>query len=212
MNEFDLLINKYLEEIPQEARRVLMSSRWQQSAGQIATKYSLTEQQKESMIQEIWIALIGGGEIEELANELKDNLVISSILANQLYEEINQRIFEPIVSKLEQTLEPKKEVKKEVNLIHNSLDIPPENLPTEENLKAETPAVEKTSEDRAVADTVKTIEIVPEKPTENTATYKNEKESPKPFDFNSKLSQITTSSKEDIVKEYSKDPYREPIE
>ncbi len=225
MNEFDLLINQYLEELPEENRRILTSSKWQQTAGQIALKYSLSNTQRESMIRQIWITLIGGGEIEELKNELKDDLVISSVLANQLYEEINERIIKPILVKIEEILEPKEEnVSENENFVYNSLDVPPDNLPTDEIFtEKENQIVEK--EDMPTTET-KPQEILKEvgkKDGELDAVYTNntqqttkpetKQENPKPFDFNQKLNNITTTSKEPFIqKTYTSDPYREPLE
>lgn len=222
MNEFDIKINEYLEELPEQTRKVLVSTRWQNIANQIAKKYSLSETQTESMIREIWIVLIGGGDFEKFEELLQSEISISNLLAKELSEEIENRIFKVIIEKLTEKTDDQIDVVVNV-LDKDSKDIPPDNLPTEyvEEEKLLNGKIDNYLQaSKPVLETKKINEETEVKPEpEKSETIKQEpeiKKDIKPFDFNAKLNSTTSVSKEPInqnpVKNYSNDPYREPIE
>lgn len=235
MNEFDIKINEYLGELPEETRKVLVSSRWQTVASQIAKKYSLSENQTEGMIREIWIVLIGGGDIEKFEESLREELSVSNLLSTELTEEIENKIFKPIIEKLSEKDDVSDNYKtNEIDEFRK--DIPPDNLPTEYGLDEEDHSLEEKNDNyldeslQKPEDDPETNEVLDkndnlilEDQTEKKGDEENQlekaeiqKDSPKPkFDFNSKLEKVTTVSKEPeskIEKSYSQDPYREPIE
>ena len=204
MNEFDLLINQYLNDLPEKIRKVLLSIKWQQTIGQISTKYSLTEEQKNSLIRELWMIFVGAEKPDDLPNNIKNEVGVSLILANQLSEEINKSIFNLLVKKVDE-FDQQKNVNtvenKNNDFIHNSLDVPPNNLPTEDQMDEN---IEKIENNPVILDNEKNPKI--------TINIDDESKN-KPFDFNSKLNEVTKSSKEtDIPNVSSHDPHREPIE
>jgi hypothetical protein len=232
MNEFDLKINEYLQELPEKTRSVILSSRWQSTANQIAKKYSLTNEQTEILIQQIWIFLIGGGDIENMTNELKDELGLSQLLAGEIYTEIEERIFKTIINKLNETEEKKEATKETVFEVENPSDIPPDNLPTGEiDLDDEDFDIKEEGEQKNQPEDTGTNENTKNQIHNSITEFKVEtpqeiqtepvpqiptppKQETKSIDFNSKFDTVVkqTDTENRPTKSYVSDPYREPIE
>lgn len=233
MNEFDLKINEYLQELPEKTRSVILSSRWQSTANQIAKKYSLTNEQTEILIQQIWIFLIGGGDIENMTNELKDELGLSQLLAGEIYTEIEERIFKTIINKLNETEDKKEATKETVFEVENPSDIPPDNLPTGEiDLDDEGFDTKEEGEQKNQIGNIKLDENTKNQILNSITEFKVEtpqeiktepfpqiptpptQQETKSIDFNSKFDTVIkqTNTENKPTKSYVNDPYREPIE
>ncbi|MHB1316599.1 MAG: hypothetical protein ACYCZW_01945 [Minisyncoccota bacterium] len=121
MDNLSYEIKKAFNELPLEIRELIKHSSWESKLREISLKYSLTENQTDTLSFEVLLVLLAISSEEDLSENIKTELGVSGILAEQLTEEINQRIFSWI----------EKQYSEKENKHINSLDIPPVNLPGE---------------------------------------------------------------------------------
>jgi hypothetical protein len=206
MDEYNKLIEECTNNLPDDSRVVLKSTDWKKILLEIANKYSLKNEQYLKLEELVLFVLLAIEDENDLKQNIENEVLVSSILAEELKNEISDRIFSLIIKRFEDLQEKDKEMEdgdeneaddsemiesvyipipENTNQKYDNLDIPPINLPTEENI---------------------------------------------PDDFvNNKLNQVVISKKEDIpeikpavdqkpisqnpiIKSYTADPYREPVE
>lgn len=206
MDEYNKLIEECTNNLPDDSRVVLKSTDWKKILLEIANKYSLKNEQYLKLEELVLFVLLAIEDENDLKQNIENEVLVSSILAEELKNEISDRIFSLIIKRFEDLQEKDKRMEdgdeneaddsemiesvyipipENTNQKYDNLDIPPINLPTEENI---------------------------------------------PDDFvNNKLNQVVISKKEDIpeikpavdqkpipqnpiIKSYTADPYREPVE
>lgn len=207
MENEEQIIKDVYKTLSDDVKNIISSSEWLKRVREIGQKYSLTEEQINSLGYEILFTFLELQSPDLLNETIEEELDISSILAEQIVEEVEERIFAWAMKKIEP---------KEVGSA-NTLDIPPPNLPGEvigeeggENdfIVKPTPIQDqvkdfftpKATEEPVVAaapsSLIRPIETPIEEPTPQR---------PQSF-ISQKLSQPTAPQK------YTADPYREPLE
>lgn len=207
-------IKASFQNLPSHIRDVISHAAWKPRIEELALKYSLTEEQKNALTTEVLLILVAIVPEDELAENIKNELAVSSILAEQLSEEIGERIFSWI-QKLYTEKEKSLLTQNTSHSQENTLDIPPPNLPGEVIEEEENEFVAKPT---PIQDQVKDffapkeveVPVVAAAPSSFIRPIETPLEEPapqKPQSFISqKLSQPTAPQK------YTADPYREPIE
>lgn len=222
MSEYDIEIEKYINELPSELQKQIRDNVWKLTLSDISKKYSLSEEQKINLEREVMFVMIGIEDELDLNQNLITELSVSKILSDELVDEIGNKIFNTISNKINNSLNPQSIQKVALSKINHI----PDNLPTEEPLPPEDEEVvtEKTidhSEEKAL------IEKQLQEQLQGVAEEKNKEQIQEPVSrspinfFDQKLNTPTVSPKENIqsnptperpVKQYVSDPYREPVE
>ena len=213
-------IFSYIKQLPPHMRDAVLAMDWLPHVDEIGQKYSLTEEQVGSVIYEVLFVLSGMEDEDNLTENIKEELDVSSVLAEQIHEDIKTRVIGFLLKKVEQKERTEKYSKNESGTAPESsseiptgpiadvsqkemLDIPPTNLPGE--------VIEGNSDVVSEANQPSTP-IPLQNPSSSTF-------------IQTKLSQITTSTHvapETTTphippqfipnKSYETDPYREPLE
>jgi hypothetical protein len=125
----------YIEQLPPKVQVFVFSGDWLEKTNQIATKYSLTETQSESLSDIVLFILIGLEKPENLLTAIVSELNISELLAEQIIEDINNRIFDVAIQKTTEendNIEIRPEI---LPMVEGGEKVkvvpPPVNLPTE---------------------------------------------------------------------------------
>lgn len=193
MSEFEQEIKKLVDELPPESRRVVLSGKWEKILREISLKYNLSDTLYQIVSDEIWIVLVGGGDVDLFNESLLESGQFSDILANEISEEVRNRIFIPIIKELEKTQAQNEE--------ENGLD---EDWPTTYHIDINEENTEKTS------------------PPENLPVSEEDSDWQQPVrsDFDEqKLNDVFDIKGEEMQTkpetpktQYQNDPYREPLE
>jgi len=204
--------------LPSHIRDAIVRVDWVTKIEELALKYSLNDAQKNGLITEVLLVLTAITPEEELAENIKNELEVSSILAEQITEEIGERIF----SWIQKLYTPKENDILKQPVPHtetNTLDIPPINLPGEviEESTPDTLISTEYAQDTAHSSMTNRPEEQPYIPLKNQDDRPTTQlqDTPRRQSFiSNKLNQPTnqTTSNQDIAKKYTIDPYREPIE
>ena len=141
MNDTLLTIKEYIDKLPPNFRKEVVSFGWQTKINEIGQKYSLKEDEQNMLFYETMFVMIGMEPEEEFANNIEKEVGISNLLANQLKTEIEERIFKPLAKKLSpQTEKMNVEETQDIDRIFINLNDQnstaninlPKNLPTSE--------------------------------------------------------------------------------
>jgi Ran GTPase-activating protein (RanGAP) involved in mRNA processing and transport len=219
-------IIKYIEALPAEIQKIISDDIWEQRVIDIAQKYSLNETQKEDLINLVLLIIVGLNPTDELKDNIASDLSVSEIVSEQIIEDLNKRVFEYLSKEIDSTTN-----KEEVNKL--SPEVRPEILPVKEsdintkvsknNIPDYTPK-QKVVVDREPVQTpvsVPRFKAVPLSDNEIGADF-IPKLVPKPSAggiMESKLNNVTAgitetkkeTSSSPVTKNYSVDPYREPL-
>ncbi len=209
-NEEQILKDAY-KALPYDIKSIIGSSEWLKRVKEIAQKYSLSEDQINSLGYEILFTFLNLQSPDLLTETIREELDISNILAEQITQEIEERIFSWAMKKI---------TPKEPG-VTNTLDIPPSNLPGEvigdeesASIPSPEPLFAKTQQ-RPLRDTVADFFAKPETTeaplVEPTPAPKPEPTTPPSF-ISKKLSQPSTAPTQPRTPQsYTVDPYREPL-
>lgn len=214
-------IIEFTKNIPEEIRKIIISTEWLKRVKELRAKYSLTEEQTAALIIEILLIIAEITSPEDLAQNIENEADVSQILAEQLAEEVGERIFSWI-HKLYTEKDPQHSPTLSLTQQPvNTLDIPPSNLPGEVigdeesgSIPSPEPLFAKTQQ-RPLRDTVADFFAKPETTeaplVEPTPAPKPEPTTPPSF-ISKKLSQPSTAPTQPRTPQsYTVDPYREPL-
>lgn len=192
--------NNQINNLPKPIQELISSGVWQDKTDEIAEKYSLDNEQKEILSDDVLLALSLSIKPENFKNVLKEDLAISELLTEQLFSDLESRIFEPALKQLDQT-------RKETQTIKNNLpEIKPDILPMQgSNFVPPKPKLQNETLDR-------------QKPAFAEVPRYTQAETPS-FSggiVEKKLGGVTPSINEMTkvpppIQRYEKDPYRESL-
>jgi hypothetical protein len=217
MNEYEATIEQYINELPVGLQNQIKNGTWKLALSEISKKYSLTEEQKINLEREVLFVMIGIEDENDLDQNLVEELFISKLLSGELVEEIGNKIFKPISTKLSEISTKDPVADKTINesvlsesentryqTVSNRVNHIPDNLPTAEPLPKEDEMVENRF---SILDQQKDVGMQIQTPVSKPIVN---------F-FDQKLQTPTVSIKDSLepqrpVKQYTADPYREPVE
>jgi len=84
----------YLKTLPQTVQDLVLEGTWESRTGEIAIKYSLNDEQSETLKDDVLQILIGLAAPENFSQMLMDDLKISKLLTGQIIEDLEMRVFE----------------------------------------------------------------------------------------------------------------------
>jgi hypothetical protein len=85
---------EYVKTLPKEVQNLIFNGLWEQRITEIAKKYSLTQLQTDTLIDEVLLILIGLEAPGILVDTLMQELNISRLLAEQITNDLEIRVFE----------------------------------------------------------------------------------------------------------------------
>lgn len=232
-------IEKYIENLPEKTQDFIGDTEWQNRVDEVAKKYNLNTEQIESLKDDVLLMIIGIGDPNKFQSVISQDLGVSDLVSEQILSDLEKRVFEYALKILEVKQKPsvpeirpenvpavKTENKTEDRIekkVENKIGIP-RYIPTQKSggSAPQTSAVESPNETSRI-NYAKTTPVEPKKepvvPRFNMAGEKPVTE-PKPVSIiDEKLNTVTSGITEEpakqaspIVKSYSVDPYREPLE
>jgi hypothetical protein len=122
------ILPEYKKAVPRDIKDLICtSSVWMVRGNEIALKYSLNNLQTNTLINTIFFILVGVEPGTKLGDILRSKLDVSSLLGEQIYDDVEARIFKYNI----ESLQKKNNGFEKKNILQNTLDIPPANLPGE---------------------------------------------------------------------------------
>lgn len=94
--ELQQKISEYFSKLPKEAQNIFSSMQWIDSVVVIATKYSLTDKQKEDLITETSMALLGIIHLDQYEENLIHEVGIQKEISDKIISDLNDNIFTSI--------------------------------------------------------------------------------------------------------------------
>lgn len=197
----ELPYNQNFVRLPQIKQKLILSGVWKERTEEIAKKYSLSETQTNTLVDNVLLILIDLKKNENFLETIITELGISRLLAEQIFEDLNIRVFEYVNKNLENKSEteiaPQTIIEKTIS--DSEKDIPeirPQILPaTEPGKTAHDTLPTQEQIQRPLA--VPRYTAVPMETEENEQPKNTSEVKPTPVE---------------PVKRYAVDPYREPIE
>lgn len=218
---------KYLESLPNNIKNVISNPNIESRIKEISTKYSLSAEQGESLVDVVMLVLAGIDSPDTLIENIMSDLSVSEIVAEQIMNDLDSRVFEYALKEAGVAVEGAK-VSKEMEITSDLPEIRPDNLPTTEapiQAPAKTSVPVYTPKPKVLVDepvqapvSVPRFKAVPMGDEEMIGQNFIPNIAPKPNAsgiIESKLNSITKNidegKKTEPVKAYASDPYREPI-
>ena len=87
-------IDIYVDSLTLNAKRAISDSNIESRVVEIATKYSLSSEQKDSLLSIVTLVMAGVDTPEELEQNIKLDLSVSDIVAEQIVLDLENRVFE----------------------------------------------------------------------------------------------------------------------
>ncbi len=215
--------NEYIKNLPKPVQDLVFDNEWEKRTKEIGKKYSLSEQQIDSLADNVLIVLIGLEKPENLLKNITSDLSVSQIIAEQVVEDLENRVFDYALKMIEE--------KTKTGTSSKGLETKPQNLPMVE--KGE--GVRVNPPPQTSRDTFKSPIEQAQKPygvprfgmnsippkVEVINMTQNKPASPQNM-MDNKMNMITTNVPEDMQKKevsspkipptkYNVDPYREPL-
>lgn len=100
-------ISQYLKNAPQKMQKAISDSVWPKRVGEIALKYSLTEEQTTILQNLVLFVIIGVEEPETFAYSVEKELGISKLLAEQIVADADVRVFQYVFNLISENAENK---------------------------------------------------------------------------------------------------------
>ena len=94
-------ISEKFQGLPQDLKDVLSSADTSVIIGNIATKYRLDEEKTAMLIQLVGLVILGFVSFENMKEEMKETIDISSQFIPLIADEIRQKIFSPVINSLQ---------------------------------------------------------------------------------------------------------------
>lgn len=222
------ITTKYLESLPDNIKNVISNPNIESRTKEISRKYSLNAEQGESLVDIVMLVLVGIDSPDTLIENIMSDLSVSEIVAEQIMNDLEGRVFEYALKESGSTDEVPR-VSRATAVDVNLPEIRPDNLPSTEvtdqipvknNVPVYTPKPKVlVGEPVQTPVSVPRFRAVPLTDNEIGADF-IPKLAPKPSAggiMESKLNNVTpgiTETEKDnspIIKNYSVDPYREPL-
>lgn len=108
-------IDNMLLEIPERNRLAINSTKWAETTEEISKKYYLDDEEKNMLIAEVALVLLGVNNYEFLKIAMEDLGLTQNEVAN-IFREIEEKIFNPISKKIMSS------IKKEAELNNTNWD------------------------------------------------------------------------------------------
>jgi hypothetical protein len=208
------IIEEYFSKLPDVVQDCVTSKEWQRRIAEIVTKYSLNSKQVANLQYEIIFVVLGIEPEQDLSENIKNEVGVSGLLAEQLAEDVKERLLswvDRIYNTNEQTTENKKE--------KESVDV---------EIPEIRPEITPMTESGEIAHDVPHQEITQNEPTGETPSQ-NQQPTPEPVQRPIPVPRFTGTpeEKEEVKpieptklpeqapqpdKNYTVDPYREPLE
>jgi len=121
----------YVQKLPKKVRNFVFDGVWEERAGEIAAKYSLTESQTDIFINKVLFILIGMENPDNFLGSLMSELDISELLAKQIIEDVEKRVFQyamESISKQDEAVKPGEPEK----IVQNPVTTPAQSVPRTE--------------------------------------------------------------------------------
>jgi hypothetical protein len=93
-------ISEYFAKLPKDAQDIFSSMKWVDSVSEVATKYNLTDKQKEDLATETSLALLGIIHLDQYEESMINEIGIKKETADMIITELDKSIFSPIRSSL----------------------------------------------------------------------------------------------------------------
>ena len=93
-------ISEYFAKLPKDAQDIFSSMKWVDSVSDVATKYNLTDKQKEDLATETSLALLGIIHLDQYEDSMINEIDIKKETADMIIAELDKSIFSPIRSSL----------------------------------------------------------------------------------------------------------------
>jgi hypothetical protein len=87
-------LDKYLENLPESVASLVQDKTWPKRVDEIASKYSLTDEQKSALQDIVLTMLVGMEDPETFEKLILTELSISQILAGQIFKDLDTRVFQ----------------------------------------------------------------------------------------------------------------------
>jgi hypothetical protein len=218
MDEKIDILQESLSKLPEVVQDCIRSKDWQMRIAEIVTKYSLNTNQNANLQYEILFVIVGFESIDDLVNNIKKELNISSLLAEQLVNDIKDRILSWI-NKVYESKNPKQKTEEVKPVNENE----PKNIIEKTVLEAQndipevrpriTPMIEPGEKVHTIKPFTVTSNIVnKESPSQNKTSEFVQKPISVPRYTAETLEENVPEPIVPIVKKYVVDPYREPLE
>lgn len=202
MNE-DKEITSHLTKLPKPIQDFISSGIWEEKVSEISKKYSLNQEQSNSLSNIVLLALTLVIDPNTIKEVIIEDLGTSELLTEQIVDDLNSRVFEYAVKELEKNNEKKVEPK-----LTSIPEIRPDNTPMVGNsFIPPKPQLQNEALDRQKP----SFGSVPRYATNNTGNSVNPLSNNSGNIIANKLNNITPSTKENPPIKYEKDPYREPL-
>ena len=215
---------EYVQKLPKVVQDFVFDSVWEDRTKEITAKYSLNENQTDTLIDKVLFILIGLETPENFLESIISELGISRLLAEQIIEELEKRVFEYAINQIGPKIKSggeRNEISKpEAGIIINTDDdipeIRPEIVPMVEKgeVAHTTPTVSvNTTVDQSKISVPRYVPPVPNNlPTEEATPVQvqqaPEASQPKPIE-EARVTSVNTTTDQ---RKYTVDPYREPLE
>jgi hypothetical protein len=90
-----------ISKLPKDKQDAINSSNWVKETEEIGKKFSLTEDEINSLQTEVGLMLIGFVRPDNYIKNIEDNIIVSKNTAEQIFNEIFKKIFTDIAKKME---------------------------------------------------------------------------------------------------------------
>lgn len=198
MNEEN--INKYISTLPKSLQNFLSSNILDERVLEIAKKYSLNAEQSESLLNIVFLMIVGVTKTDNMTELVISDLNTSRLLAEQIVQDLENRVFDYALKQIEKDSQTSTESNEKIMSSSTQLEIKPNNLPVvevNEPLKVNPvpkPVFQNEALDKQVIGVPRYTESPRTTPIINPIVEK-------------KINNLTSATP---IK-YEKDPYREPL-
>jgi hypothetical protein len=198
MNEEN--INKYISTLPKPLQNFLSSNNLEERVLEIAKKYSLNAEQSESLLNNVFLMVVGVIKTDNITELIVSDLNTSRLLAEQIVQDLENRVFDYALKQIEKENVSSVDTKEKIMSSSTQLELKPDNLPVveiNEPLKVNPvpkPVFQNEALDKQVIGVPRYTESPRTAPVINPIVEK-------------KINNLTSATP---IK-YEKDPYREPL-
>lgn len=223
-------INELISKLPQDIKDLVYDGAWEQRTRDVANKYSLSPDKIELLVDSVFFVIIGADKIEDLPKSMKVELALSDIVTEQVMEDLLKRVFENAIKFLQSKKNKPKsstpstipEIRPEtvpmVERTENKVGVP-RYIPTENKPESNIGTSKINYNKTEAGETVQKVAEVPRFNMAKEEVVSSTTQNKQTNIIDEKLNSVTSGITEElvqkttpIVKSYSVDPYREPLE
>mgnify|MGYP003393069727 CR=1 FL=1 len=92
---------KFVNSLPINVQNVIYNSDWEIRVREIGTKYTLRDDQIESLVNVVLLVLAGIDKPDNLLQNITSDVQVSQFISEQIYEDLDKRVFEYVLNLVE---------------------------------------------------------------------------------------------------------------